>query len=172
MTNGSILLSGITKSGKSTLAAEAVLDIYNKTGLKGRVIYCDGGGTERAFAFLKKKGIVELYDILALRQGKFGIFELFEKAALGWAPDAQGRWTPQSKAELAKQYGVWVFEGLTALGDSMMIELQDLVADKKAVGKYEDAVDIASYDTEEVDSKGKPVEFKIAASTRGHYNTA
>ncbi len=84
MSKRNMLIYGAGGIGKSSRIAEIVAYVYKKTGLKGRVIGADGGGTEAALAPL---GDVASYWPIDLWGDHGSIFSIMERACKGWWPE-------------------------------------------------------------------------------------
>ena len=79
-----LLLYAEGGAGKSSQAAKAADWIWEKRGLRTRVVNADGGGTQGVFQSLIDKGACDYWDVDTWDQSS--IFEMLDLATKGWWP--------------------------------------------------------------------------------------
>jgi len=90
-----ILTYALGGGGKSTLIAKALKYLWQKFGIKGRVVNADGGGTQKALTPLIDKGICDIWHID--QWAEQSIFSTMDLATKGWWPSDPS--TPNSPLE-------------------------------------------------------------------------
>ena len=129
------LAYGKSRSGKSTWAIALAEHFWVKKGLKTRIYIGDGGSETYESSGLIDEGVIELcqYNI---RNNPFATLQFMCEGA--WPVDVADpksklvSWTPE---QIAKEYGLFVYEGLSVAADYMMGDKTGGLADRASKGE-------------------------------------